>query len=277
MRGLEAPQFSHDLRTAVTTMEHAAYAACAVAAAALVYRYDLYDREPWYAVLATAAAGALAMRLLGVVEDPAIARLAGGGGSLAAAAFVAASFEEAARLLIVATLALVVPRIFNDPMDGLVYGSIAGIGMAVEESFALLDHQGAGASIAIVDLVRLSGHLVFGGITGFGVGSIRRPGTRAGRWMLPLAACAGIAILLHFLWDVAALARESSGGVSRWPAVAASAVMFAGMVIYAWLATTAAGWSRLAFAPESTRTLWGWPFDWVVKRRRAGGARHGPS
>lgn len=248
-------------------IELLAYIVCAAAAVWLVYRYDLYDREPWPLVLTTALAGAAVMWGLGGVEDAAIARLAGANASPYVPALVAASSEETARLLIVMALAALVPRFFNDPMDGLVYGSIVGIGMALEESWAMLSQSSAPSAFLPVELVRVSGHLVMGGITGFGVGVTKRPGVRRRQWAGALAACFASSILLHFLWDVAALAETLSGGLARWPALAGSAVMLAGMVTYGALVVIGARWSRQAFAPASRRTLWGWPLDRVRRRR----------
>jgi RsiW-degrading membrane proteinase PrsW (M82 family) len=250
----------------VTGLYYAAYAACAAAAALLVYRYDLYDREPWYLLLATALAGAVVMHLAGGLEDAAIAAIAAGNTSPYVPALIAASFEEASRLLVVVAVAVAVPRIFNDPMDGLVYGAMAGIGMALEETWAIGWQAGA-ASLSPVEIVRLSGHLTMGGITGFGVGLINRPGGARRRWILPLAVCVVGSILLHFLWDVAAVAQDLSGGLARWPALAGSGVMLAGMGVFGALVAAGATMSHDTMAPTTDITRWGWPLNRA--RRRA--------
>jgi RsiW-degrading membrane proteinase PrsW (M82 family) len=252
----------------VIGIELAAYVVCAAAAVSLVYRYDLYDREPWPLVVATASAGAVVMWWLSGFQDAVIARLAGASASPYPLALVAAATEEPARLLIVLALAVLAPRFFNDPMDGLVYGSIAGIGMALEETWAILSQSSAPSPFLPVELVRVSGHLVLGGITGFGVGVAKRPGVSTRRWVTALAACLAGSMLLHFLWDVAALTQTLSGGLSRWPALAGSVVMLVGMVVYGALVVTGARWSRQTFAPNSLRTLWGWPLVRVRQRTR---------
>lgn len=43
---------------------------CAVFAAALVWRYDLYEREPWYMVLLAVASGIGAMEGIGWRSRP---------------------------------------------------------------------------------------------------------------------------------------------------------------------------------------------------------------
>lgn len=247
--------------TRMMALESVVYVVCGAAAALLVYRYDLYDREPWYLVLATASAGAAVMWVVGGIEDAVLVRLNGPTASPYPPAFVAASCEETARLAIVGALAWLVPRHFNDPMDGLLYGSMAGVGMALEESWAILSQSTTAHSFLPTELVRVSGHLVMGGITGFGVGMIKRPNAQRRHWATAAAACLGCSVLIHFLWDVAALTQTLSGGLARWPSVAGSAVMLAGMVIYAALVATASRWSRETFAPASRQTLWGWPFS----------------
>lgn len=42
---------------------------CTMLVAMLVYRYDMYEKEPWYMLVATAAFGVLVMWLLGYIED----------------------------------------------------------------------------------------------------------------------------------------------------------------------------------------------------------------
>jgi hypothetical protein len=96
---------------------------CALVAALLVYRYDLYDREP-VALPATAVLlGAGGMALAGRLETATFTRLPGGAVPLLA--LIASSLEEALKLVAVALLALLFRRVFNDPMDGIIYGSMA--------------------------------------------------------------------------------------------------------------------------------------------------------
>ena len=40
---------------------------------------------------------------------------------------------------LVVALALLIPSQFNDPMDGIIYGSLIGLGMAVLESIDYLN------------------------------------------------------------------------------------------------------------------------------------------
>jgi RsiW-degrading membrane proteinase PrsW (M82 family) len=234
-----------------------AIVACAAVAAALIYRYDLYDREPWYVVGAVMLAGAVVMAWLGGVEDDVIRWVGGGQPSTARIALVAAGLEEISRLAIVLAFAFLAPRYFNDPMDGLVYGSVVGLGMALEESMAVLARE-AGAPVAPLlsgEIVRLFAHLIMGGITGFGIGMIRRHG--GGRPWIPIAAgCLLVGTLIHFLWDYVALVSATQVGAERWAVPASVAVMVASIVVFGLLVVAGSRQSRAVFAPESAARVW---------------------
>lgn len=225
----------------------------------LVYRYDLYDREPWPLVGTTVLAGAAAMKfisraelatveLLGPTEHPEMLLEA-----------VAAIEEEAVRFAIVLGVAVLASRHFNDPLDGLVYGSFAGLGMGIEESlhFAFL---GGAPSLATgaAALIRLLGHAVLGGIGGFGVGVLR---FRLPRWPSYLLGCLALAILLHFSWDWIVVSSSTFQESSRWPVALALAVMLTGLFAFGRLVLTGAEWSRQVFAPVRARSIWRWPFS----------------
>ena len=227
---------------------------CAVLATLLVYRYDLYEREPWYMLLLAALLGAVTMRLVGTVELVSLRLVA----SAQAIAAVAALHEELARLLVVVGIALVLPSQFNDPMDGIVYGSIVGLGMGVEESFYLLNLLEERSILTLpVELVRLLGHLIMGGIAGFGVGLVRMREAQAAR---TLVICFCAALLLHFSWDWVALDAPVDQVMSVRQTAAAVAIMLTGMGVFGVLVITGSRRSKLHFAPQSKSSLWGWPF-----------------
>jgi len=227
---------------------------CALGAAALVYRYDLYDREPKGALAAAVGLGAAAMALAGPLET-AVFRHLERPGPVALAA-VASLSEEALKLAVVGLFALGARKIFNDPMDGLIYGSMAGLGAALEEGVATLRlARGEPAGwLPPEELVRLCGHLVFGGVGGFGVAraSLRQPG--GGR---ALAVGFTAAVALHFGWDVIALRRESAPG-SGLDVVLGMALMLAGFALYGRLVMVASSWSQRLFSPGLVRRLGAW-------------------
>ena len=234
---------------------------CAIGAAYLVYRYDLYDREPILLLALAVGMGAAAMTLAGRLETAAFKRLATDGPGILAG--VGASLEEVVKLFVVGLLAVVARRWFNDPMDGLIYGSMAGLGAAVEEAISVLRLlPNASAALAGEELVRLSGHLVMGGIGGFGVGCFV---FRWKRWPLAVIASYLAAVLLHFGWDLAALRADSGATLGSREALLGAALMLAGLLLYGRLVVLGERWSQRVFAPDQPPAkVWRWP--WSKKR-----------
>jgi len=236
---------------------------CTLLAVLLVYRYDLYEREPWYMIVLAIVLGALGMRLVGAIELVSLVLV----DSYVAAAALAALHEEAARVLMVIAIALVFRSQFNDPMDGIVYGSMVGLGMALEESFYLLGLlETPDVLLLPVEIVRLFGHLIMAGIAGFGIGLAR---TRVPGWPSQLVRCLVVAFLLHFLWDWIAL--ETADGVSptSLQTVASIALILFGMLFYGSLVLVGSKLSKQMFAPESAAMLWGWPFTVFLETSRS--------
>jgi RsiW-degrading membrane proteinase PrsW (M82 family) len=228
----------------------------ALAAACLVYHYDMYDREPRGLLVLAVALGAAAMGGAGLLEEwtlrgehitrgPAIAAMA-------------ALEEESLKLLVVGVIAFLFRRDFNDPMDGLIYGSLSGLGMALEESTHVLRTSHAvGSFPPPAELVRLCGHLVMGGIGGLPLGLAR---VKHPRWPWALATCVPAAVGLHFAWDWLSLRSPASGPPRPGQAVLGSLIMLSGMALYGALVDFASHRSHDLFAPTQPDRLWGWPF-----------------
>jgi len=236
--------------------------ACAALVAWIVYRYDLYDREPWYLLLFAAGVGYVAFWGLGYLEDYSNVRLGfygPGDDHTAGQALIAATYEEAAKVLVVALVAVLFRRHFNDPMDGLIYGAFAGLGMAIEESFYLLYVESrVGPIDPEVDLlgrelVRIVLHVLLGGISGFGVGLVVEH-TRLRFWGAILAGCLALAMLLHFLWDYLCGIPMASGHVTAEGELAvraiAVALMLSAMGLFAFAVALGKAMSRERFPPE---------------------------
>jgi RsiW-degrading membrane proteinase PrsW (M82 family) len=242
----------------------AALALCALLTASLVYRYDLYEHEPLPLLAMAIALGAGAMRVAGLVEDWALA------GWMAVGplgrAVVAAGTEESFKLFVVVAVSLLARREFDDPMDGVVYGSMAGLGAALEES---LFYQGLSPTletfVPAAELVRLWAHVVLGGIVGFPLGFWRAAPRRAF-----LAGLGGLAVAggLHFGWDAVVLTASDELALGAGRTLAGVALMIGSLLLYGRLVVIASGRSRLELAPGSALRLWGWPFN---RSRRRGG------
>jgi RsiW-degrading membrane proteinase PrsW (M82 family) len=236
---------------------HLTLLACALVAAVLVVRYDLYEREPWPMLAGAAATGGGVMWALGFLEDATLARFGGPSAGPPVLAAIAAVEEELVRLALVALIASLFPRQLNDPIDGLIYGSMIGLGMAVEESREVLSWMQPVWLLPPTEPVRLLGHLVLGGITGFAVAMARLalPG-----WKVVLAQCVAISTGIHFVWDWIAFIVRDRDVMTPAQTIGAIGLMIVGMTIYGVLVVRGSRRSRDLFAPASPVALWGWPF-----------------
>jgi RsiW-degrading membrane proteinase PrsW (M82 family) len=177
--------------------------ACAALLVLLVRRYDLYEREPWYMVLVAVSLGVALMWAAGRVEDVLLRHLHLSAEQLAAKAAVVTAIEELAKLSVVLIVATVFRRHFTDPLDGIVYGTLGGLGMAVEESLLYLSLAlDKDAATLGAEIVRLFAHSLMGGLLGFAVGLVLRPSGpgRKRKVALPVT-CVTVAVIVHFCWD----------------------------------------------------------------------------
>lgn len=174
------------------------------------------------------------------------------------AALAAAVTEETAKALAVVGVAVAFRRHFNDPMDGIIYGSMAGVGCAVEEAVVVLVRSGLEMPAGEAP-VRIMGHMVMGGIGGFALGlPLARPRVRA--WPLAAAGSLAAAMAVHLLWDLIAFDARDLGRMTRGHQAGAVLLMVAGLAIYGGMVGAASGMSRRAMDPTSRRRLLGWPF-----------------
>jgi RsiW-degrading membrane proteinase PrsW (M82 family) len=236
---------------------YATLLACALGAAFLVYRHDLYDREPPWLLALAVGLGAAFMALAGRAESWLLAW--SGVTSRAGIAALVSLVEEGFKFAAVVGVALGARKQFNDPLDGLVYGSMSGLGMAVEESVFYLQHGPRRHEVLpVIELARICGHLVMGGIGGFGVGlaAVHR---RA--WPLTVAGGLGAATGLHFAWDWLAMSVADARELVPRTSLVGVAIMVGGLVLYGTLTAVGSEWSHRLFAPGRPGLLWGWPFD----------------
>ena len=194
---------------------------CAVLMVLLVRRYDLYEKEPWYMVLVAIALGIGLMWVAGKTEDAILTHLNLDPSQRAAKAAVVTSVEETAKLLVVVIIALVFRRHFNDALDGLVYGTLGGLGMAIEESMMYLSLTHDKDAMALgAEVIRLFAHALMGGLLGFAVGLTLRSKRDVGspalnphhKVALPLLSVA-VALVVHFCWDYIAYRSHVAVGL----------------------------------------------------------------
>ncbi len=187
---------------AATALLYVGLGGCAILAVALVMQYDLHRRESWQAMAVGILAGAVGMYLCMWGQEAYIrAHL----DSLDVTvvwrwAVLAGVSEEATKFMVVVAMALGC-RDFDEPLDGLVYGSLVGLGAALTESIHSLGAPTQFTMLPREEPVRLLGHLVMGGIGGFGVGLMA---TLSWRYITTAIACFVAAVSLHVTWDVVA-------------------------------------------------------------------------
>lgn len=236
---------------------------CGYLAVRIVYRYDLYEKEHSLMVLVAVAMGYGAALVVERTEGWMYEKLGEKSGWIVIQAGVAATHEELAKLAIVVLIALLARRHFNDPLDGIVYGSLAGLGMAIEEALYFWREGGANQLLIGEHMIRVFGHLVMGGIIGYPIGlfwlRVR------GAW-LSLVACALGAMLLHFAWDCVAEWKPATVLLSRVRIGAAALVMVSGMIAYGLLCDRGAQHSYRVHGRGKKLSLLDWPFNLLIRQ-----------
>ncbi len=217
---------------------------CSLGIGLAVVRYDLYDREPWPLILGAIGLGALGMMASYYVEVGAIEFIHGRGlpFGYTGLAFLAGVVEEVFKALGVLVIVLAARRHFNDPLDGLIYGSFVGLGAAIEESAALIAGQVHLRSLPATEPVRLVGHLIMGGIGAFGLGLLTMRHSSA---HIAAAGSLAAAVALHIAWDLAAFDQLESGPPLTFSQTLIPVLlMLLGMLIYRRLASVGARLTR---------------------------------
>jgi RsiW-degrading membrane proteinase PrsW (M82 family) len=218
---------------------------CAAALVAWIYHQDKYDREPWWAVLLAVFVGFGSMWAIGLADDFAIKSLNLTRDRVITKAATIALIEEGGKLFTVLAIALLVLRKqFNDPMDGLIYGRLVGLGMAVEESLLYISLSPPTLQTLGVEIVRLFAHSLMGGVVGFAIGLGARPDKRHEYYPRLIVLCLALSTTMHFAWNAIAYAKAPGWFTRLMP----MALMLGLMLIWRWFCTIAQKRSRELFA-----------------------------
>jgi len=238
-------------------------ALCTIGLGLIVYRYDMYEREPWYMLLLALIAGMFSCLLIGYFEDYLFGILMLGEHQLGQQALLVAVSEELIKLLVVIGIAVVFRSQFNDPIDGLIYGAFVGLGFGLEESLFYLGLDSANLRLDRFGEVpvRLLLHLLFGGLGGFAIG-LGRTGVR---WPLVFGLCLGTAITIHALWDYWLGLRINDPLPDVWQQLIAISLMGTLTLAFGILVVLGVRWSRQKFVPKRSKRLWGWPFSLLFR------------
>jgi protease PrsW len=179
---------------------------------AAVWWFDRYDREPVHLVLMVFAWGAVAAPPLAISVEAlaeAVMNLSGGGhlAGLVGAVGPGPPIEELLKAIgVLAVVAM--SRHFDNPADGIVYGTAVGLGFALTENLLYLLSgllQGGGASLVELVLLRTVfsagvhalSSAAFGGLLGYAY--LSRTWLRRVGWVI-LGATA--ACVLHVGWNL---------------------------------------------------------------------------
>ena len=188
----------------------------AVPIAILVYRLDLYEREPIALAAAAFAWGALGATGLSIQAAGWNDALAAWFGADAAAtwgpALVTPVIEELLKAAGLVLLVFIARDEFDDMMDGFVYGALAGLGFAVVEDVVYFMAVFGGTPSGVIEGFSLRvlasgvyGHVLYTALVGMAIGVLAstRPdaGTR-GRRAAIAAGLVGVAVLGHIVWNL---------------------------------------------------------------------------
>lgn len=186
-----------------------------VPVAVLVYRLDLFEREPLSLVAGAFLWGGLAATSLAGIANAGwgqvVLRAAGAEAGARWAPAVTAPFtEEILKAAGVVLIALIAPAEIDELLDGFVYGAFAGLGFAVVEDvyYFIAFFGGDPASVLAGFFVRviaggLYGHVLYSGLAGLGIAwfATRRGPSRP----IVAGALVGVAVLAHFVWNAPVL------------------------------------------------------------------------
>ena len=172
-----------------------------------IYHRDHHEKEPPYAIALALVVGFAGMWLIGILDQWALDRFAFSRTEILQKAAVISVIEETGKLLAILALAWgFLRREFNDPMDGLVYGRLVGLGMAAQESLLYLSLAPPTAMTLGMEVIRLCAHSLLAGIVGFAVGFGAAPNQKRRPYPSLVVLGLALSITLHFAWNTVAYA-----------------------------------------------------------------------
>jgi len=180
----------------------------------VVYKLDLYEREPMSLALGAFAWGAFAATALAsaaVGWDEVVVRAFGQDFAARWGPAITAPFvEESMKVVGVVLIYLIARDEVDDVMDGFVYGALCGLGFAVVEDVLYFMGFFGGSPGDVVQgfYVRvvssgLYGHVLYTGMTGMAVGFVvsRRSDVPLATRLRVAALLAGAGVAMHALWN----------------------------------------------------------------------------
>lgn len=178
----------------------------------LILQLDRYEREPWLVLVAAFLWGALVATFASAILNDllgAVVSLAVGEGlaEVVTASAVAPVVEETAKGIALLLLASMLRSEFDDTLDGIVYGSLVGIGFAMTENilyFGRVYLEGGLIGLGVLFYIRIIlggfGHALYSGTAGAALGYARETSNGFLAVVVPLIGYV-LAILQHAAWN----------------------------------------------------------------------------
>ncbi len=181
--------------------------------AGIVLRLDRYEIEPWRAVAACFAWGAVGAILLSIIgsllfQDFVERRLGAEAADVASVVIGAPVIEETFKGIALVVVLLIARDEFDSVLDGLVYGALVGVGFAMTENILYFGGTyvtGGPGEFGILVLARAGlgglGHPAYTAVTGAAIGWSRgRYGQGMARFIVPVLGWL-VAVALHVAWN----------------------------------------------------------------------------
>lgn len=171
---------------------------------------DRNEKEPLHLILTAFLWGAVISTMLSCCVNTGFGSFAtgifGGAGQQLTASFSAPFIEELTKGAAVMVIFLFFKRDFDNVLDGIVYGAVAGLGFAVFENW-LYYVQVCNSIEQVFYLTFIRGvvagvgsHACYTAITGAGFGLFRVMRRGVIRWFMPVLAV-GLSMFVHFAWN----------------------------------------------------------------------------
>jgi len=171
--------------------------------------------------------------------------------------------EETVKISLIAVIALRA-RDFDEPMDGVVYGTAVGLGFAAVENLSYLMAAGPNWEITAImrGVLSVPGHASYGAIAGAYIARARFGGALGAhsRWRRPrlLLSAWLIPVVLHTLFDASLLSLPNANTNTTKGVVEASLLVLTTLVV---------GFGTIAFAVLLARRIARRQKEWLQTKR----------
>ncbi|MDO8670898.1 MAG: PrsW family intramembrane metalloprotease [Dehalococcoidia bacterium] len=221
---------------------------------------DRYERESVRMLLGAFFWGAVVAIVIALILEVAGTYVAGAllgsdGAPVAITVLGAPLIEEMSKGLALLILFFLLKGEFDDALDGIIYGSVVGLGFAMTENMVYFGQRfmeagvGGLAELFVLRVVLAGlGHALYTGTTGAGLGYAREITNRGLKVVIPMAAF-GLGFVQHLLWNgtleaIGRLVPSSDSFSGIVPLVALMSVVLSGPAILVLLTIVFFTWRR---------------------------------